>query len=209
VSKAIARLDFDTDFHLKLSRQVGDDGHHAELARERLVELTGSDQLPRIESYITELWKALGDLPYRDVFGFLAFQFHYELHIQGRLKTEGRTAKVRFGRAKKAPAAEGGSAEANDELVHRINIVRWVQKTLAAVPQSQRSEWIAKLIAADDDAQRRLNPYLRHRIANAGRAWQSDVSNVVPIYDGFRRGVLAFLVELPEAELPPLTRLAA
>src|ERR1700677_4713062 len=52
VSKAIARLDFDTDFHLKLSRQVGDDGHHAELARERLVELTGSDQLPRIESYI-------------------------------------------------------------------------------------------------------------------------------------------------------------
>jgi hypothetical protein len=209
VSKAIARLEFDTDFHLKLSRQVGDDGHHAELARERLVELTGSDQLPRIESYIAELWRALGDLPYRDVFGFLAFQFHYELHIQGRLKTEGRTAKVRFGRAKKAPVAEGGSAEANDELVHRINIVRWVQKTLAAVPQAQRAGWIAKLIAADDDAQRRLNPYLRHRIANAGRAWQSDVSNVVPIYDGFRRGVLAFLVELPEAELPPLTSLAA
>jgi hypothetical protein len=209
VSNAIARLEFDTDFHLKLSRQVGDDGHHAELARERLVELTGSDQLPRIESYIAELWRALGDLPYRDVFGFLAFQFHYELHIQGRLKTEGRTAKVRFGRAKKAPVAEGGSAEANDELVHRINIVRWVQKTLAAVPQAQRAGWIAKLIAADDDAQRRLNPYLRHRIANAGRAWQSDVSNVVPIYDGFRRGVLAFLVELPEAELPPLTSLAA
>jgi hypothetical protein len=209
VSKAIARLDFDTDFHLKLSRQVGDDGHHAELARERLIELTGSDQLPKIEAYIDELWKALGDLPYRDVFGFLAFQFHYELHIQGRLKTEGRTAKVRFGRARQAPVAEGASAEANDELVHRINIVRWVQKTLGALPQAQRAEWIAKLIEADDDAQRRLNPYLRHRIANAGRAWQSDVSNVVPIYDGFRRAVLAYLVEQPAAELPPLTSLAA
>jgi hypothetical protein len=153
--------------------------------------------------------EALGDLPYRDVFGFLAFQFHYELHIQGRLKTEGRTAKIRFGRARKAQGAEGASAEANDELVHRINIVRWVQKTLGAVPRAQRAEWIAKLIDADDDAQRRLNPYLRHRIANAGRAWQSDISHVVPIYDGFRRAVLAYLVELPAADLPPLTSLAA
>ncbi|RJF86333.1 hypothetical protein D3874_04245 [Oleomonas cavernae] len=209
ISKAITHLDIDTDFHLKLSRQVGDDGHHAEVARERLIALTGEDQLPLIEGYIRQLWAALGDLPYRDLFGFLAFQFHYELHIQGRLRAEGRTAKIRYGRKKEVPDATATGQEANDELVHRINIVQWVQKILAGVPPEQREDWIARLIAADDEAQRALNPYLRHRIANAGRAWQSDLTNVTEIYDTFRREVLAYLVEKPAAALPALTSLAA
>ena len=208
ISKAITHLDIDTDFHLKLSRQVGADGHHAEVARERLVTLTGEDQLPRIEGYIAQLWQALGDLPYRDVFGFLAFQFHYELHIQGRLKAEGRTAKIRYGR-KRVEETPAAGQEANDELIHRINIVQWVQKIFAQVPPAEREDWIARLIAADDEAQRMLNPYLRHRIANAGRAWQSDLTNVTQIYDTFRREVLAYLVDKPANELPPLTSLAA
>lgn len=210
VSKAIANLDIDTNFHLKLARQVGDDGHHAELARHRLITLTGSDQLPVIEGYIAELWNALGDIPYRDVFGFLAFQLHYELHIQGRLKAEGRTAKIKYGRKKDEVLDYAAGNEADDELLHRINIVDWVKQLLAALPSDQaRREWSAQVIAADDDMQRRLNPYLRHRIANAGRAWQSDLSNVTGIYDGYRRRVLAHLLETPEDALPELTSLAA
>lgn len=210
VSKAIANLDIDTNFHLKLARQVGDDGHHAELARHRLKTLTGADQLPVIEAYIAELWQALGDIPYRDVFGFLAFQFHYELHIQGRLKAEGRTAQIKYGRKKDEVLDYAAGNEADDELVHRINIVDWVRKLLAELPtQEQRSAWVARLIAADDDMQRRLNPYLRHRIANAGRAWQSDLTNVVGIYDGYRKQVLSHLLETPAEALPELTSLAA
>jgi len=210
VSKAIANLDIDTNFHLKLARQVGDDGHHAELARHRLKTLTGADQLPVIEAYIAELWQALGDIPYRDVFGFLAFQFHYELHIQGRLKAEGRTAQIKYGRKKDEVLDYAAGNEADDELVHRINIVDWVRKLLAELPtQEQRSAWVARLIAADDDMQRRLNPYLRHRIANAGRAWQSDLTNVIGIYDGYRKQVLSHLLETPAEALPELTSLAA
>jgi len=210
VSKAIANLDIDTNFHLKLARQVGDDGHHAELARHRLKTLTGADQLPVIEAYIAELWQALGDIPYRDVFGFLAFQFHYELHIQGRLKAEGRTAQIKYGRKKDEVLDYAAGNEADDELVHRINIVDWVRKLLAELPtQEQRDAWVARLIAADDDMQRRLNPYLRHRIANAGRAWQSDLTNVVGIYDGYRKQVLSHLLETPAEALPELTSLAA
>lgn len=140
VSKAFGRIDFDTNFQLKLARQVGDDGHHAELARHRLHTLTGSDQLPLIERYIVD----------------------------------------------------------------------WVELQLANLPDdAERRRWVAQVIAADDDMQQRLNPYLRHRIANAGRAWQSDLTNVVDIYDGYRRRVLAHLLDTPDAELPALTSLAA
>lgn len=210
VSKAIAHLDFDTDFHLKLARQVGDDGHHAELARHRLKTLTGADQLDVIEGYIAELWAALGDLPYRDVYGFLAFQLHFELHIQGRLKAEGRTARIKYGRKPDEVLDYAAGNEADDELVHRINIVDWVKRQLAALPTAQaRADWVARVVAADDEFQRRLNPYLRHRIANAGRAWQSDLTNVTGIYDGYRRRVLAHLFETADDGLPELTSLAA
>lgn len=210
VSKAIAHLKIDTNFHLKLARQVGDDGHHAELARHRLTTLTGSDQLPRIEGYIDELWQVLGDIPYRDVFGFLAFQLHYELHIQGRLKAEGRTAQIKYGRKKDEVTGYASGNEADDELLHRINIVDWVKQQLDALPDAQdKANWVARVIAADDDMQRRLNPYLRYRIANAGRAWQSDLGNVVGIYDGYRKRVLAHLLETPLEALPELTSLAA
>lgn len=210
VSKAIAHLDIDTHFHLKLARQVGDDGHHAELARHRLKTLTGVDQLPLVESYIADLWQALGDIPYRDVYGFLAFQLHYEMHIQGRLKAEGRTAKIKYGRKKDEVLDYAAGNEADDELLHRINIVDWIKGHLDALPDDEaRREWVAKVVAADDDMQRRLNPYLRHRIANAGRAWQSDLTNVVGIYDGYRRQVLSHLFETPLEQLPELTSLAA
>ena len=210
VSKAFGHIAFDTNFQLKLARQVGDDGHHAELARHRLHTLTGSDQLPLIERYIDELWQALGDIPYRDIFGFIAFQLHYELHIQGRLKAEGRTAKIKYGRKPDEVLDYAAGNEADDELLHRINIVDWVKLQLANLPDdAERRRWVAQVIAADDDMQQRLNPYLRHRIANAGRAWQSDLTNVVDIYDGYRRRVLAHLLDTPDAELPALTSLAA
>jgi hypothetical protein len=208
-SRAIAALDFDTDFQLKLARQIGDDGRHAVEARERLVTLTGRDQTACIDGYVRELWTALGDIPYRDIFGFLAFQFHYELHIQGRLKAEGRTAKIRYGRNRKKQAAPAAHNEADDELVHRVNIVGWVDALYDTVPAADREAWIAQLLAADDDMQRRLNPYLRHRISNAGRAWPSDLRNVVTIYDQFRRDVLAYLVRKAPDDLPSLTSLAA
>lgn len=210
VSKAFAHIDFDLDFQLKLARQVGDDGHHAELARHRLRTLTGSDQLPVIEAYIEELWHALGDLPYRDEVGFLAFQLHFELHIQGRLKAEGRTAKIKYGRKPDEVLDYAAGNEADDELLHRINIVDWVKGRLAALPTPEaRRAWVARVVAADDEFQRRLNPYLRHRIANAGRAWQSDLTNVTGIYDGYRRRVLAHLLDTADDGLPELTSLAA
>ncbi len=212
VSRAIANLPIDTRFHLQLAEQVGDDARHAVQSAEVVDKLTGTDSLPLIESYVEEFWEALGDVPYRDIFGFIACQFHFELHLIGRIVAQNRHRKVRFNK-KGALGHEaeppGKAKEADDELVHRTYIAEWARKKLNEVPAGARGEWIANLIAADDDVQRRLNPYHRYRVKLAARAWQSDVSRSVPIYDTFRREFLAYVLDLPVDQLPPLTSLAA
>ncbi len=60
----------DPHFQLILSRQLGDDGAHAALARERIVALTGIDPLPAIQQLVNAHWQRLGDLPVRDLAGF-------------------------------------------------------------------------------------------------------------------------------------------
>ncbi len=72
-----------------------------------------------------------------------------------------------------APDATHAAAEPNDELVHRINIVGRVTSLYDTMPSDQRDDWIAKLLAADDEVQTRFNPYLRavpHRQCRAGLA---------------------------------------
>lgn len=209
-SRAFASLELDLDFQLKLARQIGDDGHHAVLARDGVKLLTGKDPIDKIDEYVREHWEALGDLPIRDWFGFLAFQFHYELHIQARLYAESRTNKITvasvFSKFRSEYAFED---EAGDELIHRIYVVEWLQKKLDAATPAERADWKQRLLAADEEVQRRLNPYLRYRVFNGGEAWGADTRNSVELYDAWRREVLAYLLEEPVAELPELVSLAA
>jgi hypothetical protein len=212
VSRAIANLKFDSRFHLKLAEQVGDDGRHAVESSRVVDKLTGQDAIPRIERYVDEFWAALGDLPYRDLFGFIAFQFHFELHLIGRVVAQNRFRKVRFnkkGALGKEAEPTTHAKEADDELVHRTYVAEWARQKLNEVPEAQRAEWIARLIAADEEVQRRLNPYHRYRVELAERAWKSDVSKSVAIYDTFRREFLAYVLDRRVDELPPLTSLAA
>jgi hypothetical protein len=209
-AKAIDRLVSDADFQHKLARQIGDDGHHAVLARDSLQVLTGQDQIDKVEAYTREHWDLMGDLPYRDWFGFAAFQLHYELHIQPRLKAESRTAKLRYrALSKNFKSHYAAEDEAGDELVHRIYVVEWLQKKFAAAAPAERIEWRKRLLDADEEVQRRLNPYLRWRLQNGGLAWQGDTTNGVALYDAHRREVLSYLLETPVDELPALTSLAA
>jgi hypothetical protein len=209
-AKAIDRLVPDADFQHKLARQIGDDGHHAVLARNSLQVLTGRDQIDQIEAYTREHWDLLGDLPHRDWFGFAAFQLHYELHIQPRLKAESRTAKVRYRElSKNFKSHYAAEDEAGDELVHRIYVVEWLQKKFSEATPAERIEWRGRLLGADEEVQRRLNPYLRWRLQNGGLAWQADTENSVALYDAHRREVLSYLLETPLEELPELVSLAA
>jgi hypothetical protein len=212
VSRAIATLDIDSRFHLKLAEQVGDDGRHAVQSIQVADKITGTDSFPLVDSYVEEFWEVLADVPYRDVFGFIAFQFHFELHLIGRIVAQNRHRKIRFDKkAALGQVAEPTSSanEADDELVHRTYVAEWTRAQLIKVPAAERSEWMGKLIAADEDVQRRLNPYHRYRIGLAERAWQSDVSRSVPIYDTFRRECLAYVLDIGVDQLPSLTSLAA
>jgi hypothetical protein len=208
VAKAIDTLfPDDIEFQQQLARQAGDDAEHAITARERVIGLTGKDPLRTIESYVKGHWEALEDVPYRDWFGFFAFELHYELHIQARLKIESRTGKVRPKAIKKSQTETG--QEANDELIHRIYVVNWLDRKFAAATPAEHEEWAQKLIAVDDEVQRRLNPYLRLRVVTGENAWGADTSKSVEIYDAWRREILADVVRKPADRLPRLTSLAA
>lgn len=207
VAKGIDRLFPEIPFQQRLARQAGDDASHAITARARVLDYTGRDPIERIKELVQGHWTALEDLPYRDWFGFFAFELHYELHIQARLKIEGRTGRIRP-KAWAETKQEAGQ-EANDELIHRIYVIDWLEDKFAAASASERSEWAERLIAADDEFQRRLNPYLRTRVVTGERAWGADTRNSVEIYDGWRKEILSHVVQQPIDRLPALTSLAA
>lgn len=212
VSRAIAHLEIDTRFHLKLAEQVGDDGRHAVDSTFVASKIWGKDALPKVEEYVDEFWEALGDVPYRDIFGFLAFQFHFELHLIGRVTAQNFDRKVRFnkkGALGNEVEATHNKKELDDELIHRTYIAEWTRQKLDALPVDERDEWIAKYIEADNEVQKRLNPYHRYRVSLAEKAWLADTRHAVGIYDTFRRELLALVLNKKTDELPELTSLAA
>jgi len=207
VAKAIDRLfPDDIPFQQQLARQAGDDAEHAITARERVIEWTGRDPIRTIEQYVKEHWEALGDVPYRDWAGFFAFELHYELHIQARLKAESRTGTVRPKVIRKSQTEHG--QEANEELTHRIYLVDYLDRKFAAATPEEHEQWGQALIAADDEVQRRLNPYLRLRVLTGQIAWGADTTGSAELYDAWRREILASIVRKPSERLPVLTSLA-
>ena len=95
VAKAIDTLfRDDPHFQLILSRQLGDDGAHAAIGRVRVTELTGRDPLPEVEQLVAAHWERIGDIAVRDVAGFLAFEWHYELHILAKLWIQRKTGGI-------------------------------------------------------------------------------------------------------------------
>ena len=63
------------------TRQIGDDGAHAEIMRRRVEHLTGRDPIRQIKERAEQQWKIVGDIPRRGLLGFLAFEIEYELNI--------------------------------------------------------------------------------------------------------------------------------
>lgn len=71
----------DPELQLFLSRQLGNDGAHAENTRRRVEALFGHDPIEDIQKQVQKHWDFMGDIPRRGWLGFLAFELHYEHHI--------------------------------------------------------------------------------------------------------------------------------
>ncbi|CAB5283649.1 hypothetical protein IST455A_03530 [Burkholderia multivorans] len=203
VAKAIDTLfRDDPHFQLILSRQLGDDGAHAALGRERVTELTGRDPLPDVDRLVAAHWARIGDLAVRDLAGFLAFEWHYELHILAKLWIQRKTGRIADG----AMREHGENRIRPDEEWHRVQIVNWWFATLAALPAVERDALIDRVIAADEQMQARLDGYLHDEYAHTAHVFGADIADYRAIYDDWRREMLSRLTGRRLDALVPLSR---
>jgi hypothetical protein len=204
-SKALDRLFPDLDQQYFLARQIGDDGAHAEFVRDYVRHRLGFDPIRKITAIVRLHWDALGDLPYRDIHSFFAWELHYELHILSRLHTERRTGLIGDPAIKQFAEARVGP----DEEVHRLRILDWWISYFAAHGAAERQRIARRVIALDDELQQRLNPYLNSRYRRSAENFGADIRGKDAVYDNFRREVLARLLETTPEQIGPLTSLAA
>ena len=73
---------------------------------------------------------------------------------------------------------------------------------------AEREAIARRVIALDDEIQRRLNPYLNSRYQRSAANFGADISGKDAVYDHFRREVLARLLDMEPARIGRLTSLA-
>ena len=202
-TKALDRLFPDLNEQYFLARQIGDDGYHAEFVRDYVKRVLGYDPIRQINDIVRIHWDALEDLPYRDIHSFFAWELHYELHILSRLHTERRTGQVGDPGIKDFAEDRVGP----DEEVHRLRILDWWLDYYAAHGPAERAAIAGRVIALDDELQRRLNPYLNSRYQRSAANFGADIRGKDVVYDNFRREVLARLLDMPPEQIGRLTSL--
>ncbi|MDZ4876597.1 MAG: hypothetical protein CLLPBCKN_006032 [Chroococcidiopsis cubana SAG 39.79] len=197
--QAIDRLP-DPEVQLFLSRQIGDDGAHAQHTRHRVWELSGRDPLPTIQQEVQQHWDFMGDLPNCNWLGFVAFQLHYKLHIVAMSIVNSRTAKI--GDLETSKFADRRILP--DEVFHRLGIVAWWHCKYEQASPQEKANLAAELIQLDDDSQRRRNAYLKEYWQMAHRATGIETEALPAMYDAWRREVLSYLLDIPISQLPKL-----
>ncbi|MBD2471403.1 hypothetical protein [Nostoc sp. FACHB-145] len=202
IGRAIANIVPD-DLHLQLflSRQLGDDGAHAQYSRERVQVLLGYDPIDEIKRQVQEHWNFFGDLSTRSLFGFLAFEFHYELHIVAGLLVNKRLTQVND------PETSNFVAQRilPDETEHRIGVIDWWRNKYGKVSGSQKAELIEQIIELDNEGQKRRNAYLKNYWKiNHVALGIGEVKEQPAIYDAWRQEVLSYVLDVPVDQLPKL-----
>jgi hypothetical protein len=202
-TKALDRVFPALDQQYFLARQIGDDGFHAEFVRDYVKRSLGFDPIGQINDIVRQHWAALDDLPYRDTLSFFAWELHYELYILARLMTERRTSQI--GDPSIKEFAEDRVTP--DEEVHRLRILDWWLAYYGSLDARERETTAQRLIALDDEIQRRLNPYLNSRYVRSAADLGTDIGGKEAVYDNFRREVLARLLDMQPETLGNLTSL--
>jgi hypothetical protein len=108
----------DVDFQLLLTRQIGDDGSHAQRYREVVAKGTGSDPMAAIEAAAAHQRELVGDLTGHGLAGFVAFELSYELYTAPEFLILGRTARV----SDPDLVVSGAERFGPDEFVHRQGV---------------------------------------------------------------------------------------
>ncbi|MBN3960885.1 hypothetical protein [Nostoc sp. NMS8] len=201
IAKAIAQLIHDPHWQLSLSRQLGDDGAHSLNSRLRVQELLGYDPIDQIQQQVQEHWEFMGDSAVRDWLGFAAFQVHYELHVVGPFLLQSRVGRI----SDPKTATYFVDKILPDEAAHRLAVIDWWKQLYDKASPNERSELAAQLLERDEEIQQRRTNYLIDHWDTAHKAKGiTGVDGINAVYDGWRREVLAYLIDTPVEKLPKL-----
>ncbi|MFN6472808.1 MAG: hypothetical protein RMY36_024470 [Nostoc sp. SerVER01] len=190
----------DLELQLFLSRQIGDDGAHAQNTCLRAQAISGRNAIEDIQKQVQKHWDYMGDLPIRNWQGFLAFELHYELHIVALLFINSRTSKIND------PDSAKYAAERilPDEAAHRLGVVDWWQRKFDRASPTEKQDLVAQVLEADEEGQRRRNPYLWDHWRLSQKAIGIEIDDLPILYDAWRREVLSYFLDIPVTKLPKL-----
>lgn len=188
----------DPALQILLTRQIGDDGAHAEIMRRAIERLAGRDPIVQIKQRAEEQWEIVGDIPRRGLLGFLAFELEYELYVVPDLVLGWKTTKVSDAELHKV----GLERFLPDEAFHRQFVVSWLKSFLARLPEAQWRETVAALLAYDGEFRRRRALFyadLRRlgELATGGE----PVAGIEAVDDAWHRESLAYLLGRPSTTL--------
>jgi len=179
----------DVEFQLLLTRQIGDDGSHAQRYREVVAKGTGTDPLPAINAAAAYQRELVGDLTGRGLAGFLAFEISYELYTAPEFLILGRTARV----SDPDLLVSGAERFGPDEFVHRQGVADWLRTYLRSLAPAAAAEFVAQLRQVDEELWQRRGPDIDRRWTVAAEATQADYATVRALREPWREEVHAFL----------------
>ncbi len=111
-------------------------GHIRTIAfRERIIALTERDPIDDIRKEVERHWEFIGDVPYRNWLGFIAFELHYEHHILPQVVFNKRTSKI----GDLELANKSSQRFHDDEAVHRETVANWWRKQFEKASQERKS----------------------------------------------------------------------
>jgi hypothetical protein len=188
----------DPALQILLTRQIGDDGAHAEIMRRAIQRLTGHDPILQIKQRAEQQWEIVGDIPHRGLLGFLAFELEYELYVVPDIVLGWKTTAIndpelhRIGNERFLP----------DEAFHRQFIVAWIKGFLARLTKRQREETVVALLAYDREFRTRRAPFHAAfwRLGEVATGAQ-PVEGVEAVSEAWHREALAYVLGHPSATL--------
>ncbi len=190
----------DPELQLFLSRQIGDDGVHAQFTRHRVWALSGHDPIDKIKQEAQNHAQFMGNLPIRNWLGFMAFELHYELHIVAQLILNSRTSTI----IDPETSEFANKTILPDEAVHRLGVLAWWQSMYEQASPAQKDDIAAQLLELDEEAQQRRNPYLKEYWQIIHRATGAEIEGLGAVYDAWRQEVLAYFLNISIDNLPKL-----
>jgi hypothetical protein len=145
----------DPALQILLTRQIGDDGTHAEIMRRAIERLTKRAPILQIKQRTEQQWEIVGDIPHRGLLGFLAFELEYELYVVPDIVLGWKTTRINDPELHQV----GNDRFLPDKAFHRQLIVAWIRSFLAHLSERQREETVAAVLAYDRKFRNRLAPF--------------------------------------------------